>query len=832
MLERSSSAVTFKPIDWPENVLLTIFQFLSPNQMHDLMMLSRDFNRDLKLSDYWKDKVKQSFPKEYQKLESMPNPNWYDIFKRLYYLYYDGLPERTIRIFSAVRLNDIDALKRLNLVFGDLRLEDNTRQTLRHYIASSRNQCLMDFVTEELVHPYYLPDNTYDKLKIDSVNEGLFHYLAHFNQLASEPFMRFIMGKSSLINVNSMRINAPLHYAAMYGHVSVIHSWLDFGFPVDSMNGENVTPLYIAALAGQVDSINALCDRGAKVNVDNVVSLLQAAAAGGHYLAFTYLVARSVNAGLQIEDQSVLLHAAALGGNVDIFNEVISNTKDARIDARDRMNKTALHYAAEGGHFDFFEVLLARGANIGAICFEGNTILHYAAMGMNADIVNMIQKAFDVNARNYKSETPLHYAAKVSHKFSHEVVDILLTAKANVYAVTMHQPVPDVRGLWPEEDGRETPLHYAAKANDVVTVEKLLALGAEVNAVSSNGSTPIFYAVEYPSHSVRVLDKLLAAGANVNVKRVSIELGEHDNSIEEAGITPLHLAVRSNNFPAVIKLLDKGADVNATNDYNETPLHLAVFNKNLEMIKVLILRGADVHSVNLSGKTPLMLYLKRFHNVSLDCVEILVSQGASVKKNAFADLKDFHCFRRNTISEYAFKMVLNATPNIRALLLNDINIIPSNLSGDCDLEQNSLLRVERIEMTGTEFCLLPVLKVILKAAPHAELAFRKPAGEVIPEIYAICKEVYEETRHRGAGIVLAFACEYGCIAGIPLNLVYAKEIYASLGVQKKVNEIQEKIHAIRVSAVGVFAPLPALSASVSEKRTLENDESSSKRQKK
>ena len=63
--------------------------------------------------------------------------------------------------------------------------------------------------------------------------------------------------------------------------------------------------------------------------------------------------------------------------------------------------------------------------------------------------------------------------------------------------------------------------------------------------------------------------------------------------------TPLHLAARYNENPAVIKaLLAAGADPMARNDYRDRPLHLAVrFNANPETIKALIDGGSNARAV-------------------------------------------------------------------------------------------------------------------------------------------------------------------------------------------------------------------------------------------
>ena len=58
----------------------------------------------------------------------------------------------------------------------------------------------------------------------------------------------------------------------------------------------------------------------------------------------------------------------------------------------------------------------------------------------------------------------------------------------------------------------DTPLHLVAHWGDAEAVAKLLAAGAEVNAIGEKGMTPLFYAISIP-----VADLLLDAGVDPTV---------------------------------------------------------------------------------------------------------------------------------------------------------------------------------------------------------------------------------------------------------------------------------------------------------------------------
>ncbi|MCL7390365.1 MAG: ankyrin repeat domain-containing protein [Thaumarchaeota archaeon] len=77
----------------------------------------------------------------------------------------------------------------------------------------------------------------------------------------------------------------------------------------------------------------------------------------------------------------------------------------------------------------------------------------------------------------------------------------------------------------------------------------------------------------------------------------------------------------------VRRLLDKGADVNARNDWWETPLHHAANGGHLSVVKLLVERGADINARDINGWTPLHYAAQ---NGYLDVIEFLVEKGADV----------------------------------------------------------------------------------------------------------------------------------------------------------------------------------------------------------
>ena len=93
-------------------------------------------------------------------------------------------------------------------------------------------------------------------------------------------------------------------------------------------------------------------------------------------------------------------------------------------------------------------------------------------------------------------------------------------------------------------------LWSAAKADDVVAIEQLLAAGADLEARDGRGYSPLMLAAY--SGSAAAFDCLLAAGAN-------------PNSADDGGNSVLMGASFKGYVAIIEKLLDAGADLTAKN---------------------------------------------------------------------------------------------------------------------------------------------------------------------------------------------------------------------------------------------------------------------------
>ena len=76
---------------------------------------------------------------------------------------------------------------------------------------------------------------------------------------------------------------------------------------------------------------------------------------------------------------------------------------------------------------------------------------------------------------------------------------------------------------------------------------------------------------------------------------------------EGTSTRPLHVAAGYGHPEMVMLLVNKGADVNATNDGGSTPLLLAAENKHADVAKMLLDKGADVDESECAKTLPCIM---------------------------------------------------------------------------------------------------------------------------------------------------------------------------------------------------------------------------------
>jgi ankyrin repeat protein len=158
--------------------------------------------------------------------------------------------------------------------------------------------------------------------------------------------------------------------------------------------------------------------------------------------------------------------------------------------------------------------------------------------------------------------------------------------------------------------------------DDAEMVRLLIAYGADIEARSADGNTPLLLASQ--QHKAYIMVALLQHGANAGVRN-------------NFGQTPLHHAALwfDGRYHGLAKaLLTHGAIVEATDDARgETPLHWALKSSKRNMIFMmtfLLENGANANRVTKDGLTPLQCALNAGR--CTDEIVLLLGHGVNVRE--------------------------------------------------------------------------------------------------------------------------------------------------------------------------------------------------------
>ncbi|KAJ5426965.1 hypothetical protein N7465_002035 [Penicillium sp. CMV-2018d] len=386
-----------------------------------------------------------------------------------------------------------------------------------------------------------------------------------------------------------------LSAACERGRLDAVKKLLDNNADLEIAGGNGHTPLHTAACSGHAELVKLLLDKGAKIHngSDGSKTPLYCACLNGHHQVAQMLLQWEPEL-IATHERWIPLFAASEGGFLDIVQLLIQ--KGADIGASDGFRETPLYIACENGHIEVVRLLLEKGADVHHSNQLGWTPVNTASDEGFSDIVLLlVERGADINAPNESGETPLYNASWEGHI---EVVRLLLEEGADIEV---------------QNESGETPLSSACRRGHIEIVRLLLDKGADIHHQSQSGWTPVNDASE--AGFLDIVQLLIERGADIEVQN-------------ESGQTPLSSACYRGHIEVVRLLLDKGADIHHQSKSGWTPVNDASKAGCLDIVHLLIQKGADIDTPDLFGETSLYVACANGH---IEVVRLLLDKGADIQ---------------------------------------------------------------------------------------------------------------------------------------------------------------------------------------------------------
>ena len=411
------------------------------------------------------------------------------------------------------------------------------------------------------------------------------HWAAERADLAMAEML--IYGGANVEAVTRIGGYTPLHLAAKAGNGPIVRALLKAGAKADAKGSvSGVTALHLAAAAGSVDAVTALLDKGVDVNVRE-----------GEW------------------QQTPLIFAAA-ANRVDVINLLIKRGADVKIASKaiDLPKQQQADRAAVQLQRRIIEATVPKGEEPTASQQQAavQAAREFYATGKMPDLPPPAAGAAGGGGRGGgRGGAPAAGAPAAGAP----------AANAPGGATGGRPDVNNEDGPAPTlaAKGGLTPLHHAARQGYVKAATALLDAGADVNAKSGDGNTPLLMALINGQFDVAML--FVEKGAKPNV------------ASDNLGITPLWATINTRwqprtRFPQpqemelqkatyldVMKaLLEAGADPDArikvhpwymvytgcgngncglTNTVGSTAFWRAAYGTDVDAMKLLVKYGAD-----------------------------------------------------------------------------------------------------------------------------------------------------------------------------------------------------------------------------------------------
>jgi len=270
--------------------------------------------------------------------------------------------------------------------------------------------------------------------------------------------------------------------------------------------------------------------------------------------------------------------------NVEVVEKLLLQ-ENIKINAKGEDGLTSLGYLiteseANANSKDIAEALIDHGADVNAASNINEPLILLSVKNKQTEILKLlIDNGADINAQSNLGETALHLAEG-------ETLKILVENNADINI---------------KDNKANSVIHKLYFIDDI---KYMISLGLDINEKNNQGETVLFNACTNTNCNDARIEKLLAIGADPNIKN-------------EEEISIVHIALKTKSFKTLKILVENNADTKSPDKTGKTPLHyLAISLKDVnfsddgdvqkiyESAALLFSSGSDPLSEDNDGRNP------------------------------------------------------------------------------------------------------------------------------------------------------------------------------------------------------------------------------------
>jgi len=487
--------------------------------------------------------------------------------------------------------------------------------------------------------------------------------------------VELLLKHKARVNSRDTHGRSALHEAALYGHVGIIQTLLAAGAEVDTPDADGHTPLLDAVRGGHVEALNTLIEANAALHATD--------AHGRNALALACLAdTPSLPLAQRLLDAGVAAHVSDLDGKTAIDHAV--NAGHWALVKRLDPDYPLPPSVADVEHGDenqpplaLLRTLLGDQDEHTNECAVLAALLDATQLGqllLDPEIASradrlcwLLAQGADPNIHDADGLTTLDHLLDrlpqsllaVQTLLQHEGIEVNPSALPRMLSACLCAPSPgepaleqcalDLLARSPDahsaNPGHAPPLTQAVRLGWNRLIEHLATSGADPNARDPHGLSALHLAAALGRESA--LRLLLLHGASVDLRTqdgqsalgIALAAGHRELAdwLDWRGWPLPARALRAGDVPAaavagdtrsVLRLIDLGLALDATDEHGCTALIRAAGGGHLELAEALIERGANLDHSAQSGATPLSAAVSMQH---AEIIARLLHAGADLE---------------------------------------------------------------------------------------------------------------------------------------------------------------------------------------------------------